>query len=178
MVTAEHVVSDESQVTIRYVDHNDEKQTVTGIVKGTDRLLDIAAIEVNMDLTPLRRGEDLHTLETAKPVMSVGYSSNPPTGFPSVRVGVATTAYRVQGKIGAFETDAQFDPGDSGGAVVNLQGEVVGVSQATRKGTASGSQRVQGQQIVLSISEVEKVWDQLKRGDRMNASEQYWWHSQ
>ena len=90
---------------------------------------------------------------------------------------MVTTAYNLDGgDLSAFETDATFDPGDSGGPVVGLDGRVLGVSQASRVTAGPNYYRVQGQQRALSISEVVEVWDRLKRGDRVNASSTvYWW---
>ena len=66
----------------------------------------------------------------------------------------------------AIETDASFDPGDSGGPILDLNGNVLGIAQATVLGT--GSQRIQGRQLAVGIREVEAVWEQLKRNERLN----------
>ncbi len=178
LLTAEHVVRGMSAVDIRYLDEDNNSNLVTGYVRGTDRYRDLAAIVVDIDLPGLPVASGVFTRQTAKPVMSLGYSSNPPTGFPNVRVGVVTTAYSLdEGELAAFETDATFDPGDSGGPVVGLDGRVMGMSQASRVTAGPNYYRVQGQQRALSISEVVEVWDRLKRGDILNASSTtYWWH--
>ena len=54
--------------------------------------------------------------------MSVGYSSGPEVGWPSVRVGALTTVAefpRLEG-LTAIETDAVFSPGDSGGPIFDI----------------------------------------------------------
>ena len=133
LLTAEHVVQGMSVVDIWFADADGSSESAKGYVRGTDRYRDLAAIEVDIDLASLSVASGVFTRQTAKPVMSLGYSSNPPTGFPNVRVGVVTTAYNIQGgTLSAFETDATFDPGDSGGPVVDLDGRVMGVSQASR----------------------------------------------
>ena len=177
LLTAEHVVRDLSEVDIRYADADNSPESATGYIRGTDSYRDLAAIEVDTDLSALTISSGVYTRQTAKPVMSLGFSSNPPAGFPNVRVGVVTTAYNLDGgDLSAFETDATFDPGDSGGPVVGLDGRVLGVSQASRVTAGPNYYRVQGQQRALSISEVVEVWDRLKRGDRVNASSTvYWW---
>ena len=177
LLTAEHVIRGVSVVNVQFVDVENNPQTVRGYVRGTDQYRDIAAIEVDLDLPALPVVSRVYTRQTAKPVMSLGYSSNPPTGFPSVRVGVVTTAYNIRGgTLSAFETDATFDPGDSGGPVVDLDGRVMGISQASQVSVGPNDYRTQGQQRALSISEVIEVWDQLKRGAHLNSSSNsYWW---
>ena len=177
LLTAEHVVRGMSVIDIRYAGADNNPGSAKGRVRGTDRYRDLAAIEVDIDLPALSVASGVFTRQTAKPVMSLGYSSNPPTGFPNVRVGVVTTAYKIQGgTLSAFETDATFDPGDSGGPVVDLDGRVMGISQASRVTAGPNYYRVQGQQRALSISEVIEVWDQLKGGAHLNASStSYWW---
>ena len=177
MLTAEHVIRGLSSVDIRYVDADNMPGSATGYIRGTDRYRDLAAIEVDTSLSALSLATGVFTRQTAKPVMSLGFSSNPPTGFPNVRVGVVTTAYNLDGgDLSAFETDATFDPGDSGGPVVGMDGRVLGVSQASRVTAGPNYYRVQGQQRALSISEVTEVWDRLKQDDTLNASSTaYWW---
>ena len=177
LLTAEHLVRGLSAVEVRYADADNSPQSATGYVRGTDRYRDLAAIEVEIDLPDLSVASGVYTRQTAKPVMSLGYSSNPPIGFPNVRVGVVTTAYTLDGgDLPAFETDATFDPGDSGGPVVGIDGRVMGVSQASRVTAGPNYYRVQGQQRALSISEIVEVWEQLKEGERLNASStSYWW---
>ena len=72
----------------------------------------------------------------------------------------------------AIETDASFDPGDSGGPILDLNGNVLGIAQATVLG--AGSQRIQGRQLAVGIREVEAVWEQLKRNERLNQGSDYW----
>ena len=177
LLTADHLVKGLSSVDIRYAGADNSPESATGYVRGTDGYRDLAAIEVDTSLPALSITTGVFTRQTAKPVMSLGFSSNPPVGFPNVRVGVVTTAYNLDGgDLSAFETDATFDPGDSGGPVVGLDGRVMGVSQASRVTAGPNYYRVQGQQRALSISEVVEVWDRLKQGDRVNASSTaYWW---
>ena len=65
--------------------------------------------------------------------MTVGYSSDPPIGWPSTRVGILTTVSELSwlDDLKAIKTDAAFDPGDSGGPIFDLNGNVLGIAQAT-----------------------------------------------
>ena len=180
LVTAAHVVAgNHAQVTVEYTDAQGSYKTASGFVRGRDHLRDIAAIEVDIDLPVLPAEDGIYTADTSKPVMSLGYSSDPPAGWPNVRAGVVTTSFLiVEHDLAVFEVDAQFDPGDSGGPVVDLEGHVVGVSQASKTRTTS-LQRIQGQQLVLNIREVQEIWSQLKGGAQINVfGPGYWWESQ
>ena len=108
--------------------------------------------------------------------LTVGYSSDPPIGCPSIRVGILTTVSELPWleNLKAIETDAAFDPGDSGGPILDLNGNVIGIAQATVIRT--GSQRIQGRQLAVGIREVEAVWEQLKRNERLNQGSDYWIH--
>ena len=172
ILTAEHVVTSLTQVTIHYVDENGDAKFQTGQVTGTDRLRDLAVIRLQIDLPALSiRGVTRE--DAAEPIMTVGYSSGD-VGFPSVRVGVITTMVEVVGvNIRGLETDSDVDPGDSGGPMFDLAGNVVAINQATTLTTSSG-QRVQGQQKSLLTSEAAEVWEQLKTGS-VNNGQEYWW---
>ena len=61
-----------------------------------------------------------------------------------------------------METDATFDLGNSGGPIVDLKGNVVGIVQASQQGTLSGS-AVRGRQTGVEIDGVKRVWVSMKR---------------
>lgn len=178
LVTVAHVVEHHRSVTVRYEDATGADRSVTASVMGTDQHRDLAAIRLpaHVQLTILGGRNRPSTWDSGMAVMSMGYSSNPPVGWPNIRVGALTTmaVYPWLDDLYAIETDATFDPGDSGGPIVDLDGNVIGVAQASRTATHSGGQRVQGRQSGVSIKEVQEVWAQLKRGERMNAQLSYW----
>ena len=182
IITADHVVEGREEVTVFYENRQGEEQSVPATVRGRDSLLDLAALQVTepADLPEgTARSRRIYTRDTGLEVMSLGYASNPPTGWPNVRVGILTTSglYTLppnDQQIAALESDAAFDPGDSGGPVLTREGRIIGMVQAGRARTWSG-QRVQGRQKALSIDMIEEVWDQLMAGQVLNSAQDYWW---
>ncbi len=146
-------------------------------VLGRDRLRDIAAIEFKeLDLPPITGRRDVEARDGGEPVFILGFSSDPPIGFPSTRSGILTTVSELDwlGDLKAIETDAAVDPGDSGGPILDIDGNVIGVAQATV--TRSGSTRIQGRQLAIGVREVEAVWERLKNNERLNQDSDYWIH--
>lgn len=143
IVTNAHVVSD---VEARYsvVLHDGTSYTVD--VLARDSALDIAILKIsepiNESLTFLSFG-DSNALKLGQTVVAIG---NALAEFQnSVSVGVVsglsrsiTASDEVTGKSERLEqviqTDAAINPGNSGGPLLNISGEVVGVSVATSRG--------------------------------------------
>lgn len=179
MLTAAHVVQGYSSVTVRYEHRNGTVLTAQAAVVGTDRHRDVAALRLpaSVDLPPLRGRYHAYTEDSGMAVMILGYSSNPPIGWPNIRIGAMTTlaVYSWLDGLTTLETDATFDPGDSGGPIIDLRGRVIGVAQASNSRTRTG-QRVQGRQMGVVISEVEAVWERLKAGEHMNPNLSYWFY--
>lgn len=176
LITAAHVVGTYRDATVRYQDSSGDEQSKKVRVIGTDRLRDIAALDINgIDLPAITKRRDVDANDGGEPIMTVGYSSDPEIGWPSIRIGALTTVSTLWWLefLKAIETDAAFDPGDSGGPIFDLQGNVIGIAQATAFRTGSG-QRIQGRQMAVGIQEVEDVWRQLKKGEKLNRNSDYW----
>ena len=62
-----------------------------------------------------------------------------------------------------FEMDAPVDPGDSGGPVLNLKGEVIGINRAVVVETVTG-QRVVGTFLAIAIDEVHDSLPDMRAG--------------
>lgn len=176
-MTAAHVVDTHNRMTVRYEDALGNEKTVTADVVGSDQLRDLVVLRLpDTDLQSIRGRADVYTASTGLPVMSVGYSSNPPIGWPNIRVGVLTTLYvrTDPDELVIVETDAAFDPGDSGGPIFDINGNVVGIAQASQFTTRFGGSRVQGRQMGVEIEEVQEVWAKMKQGNHLNANMEYW----
>ena len=131
IVTNEHVVGDATEVVIAFADG----QRVNGRVLAADAVVDVAVVRVQRrDLpVPEYRTELPRVGETAIVIGS-------PLGFlGSVTAGIisglgreipGSAAMGAQSLVDLIQTDAPISPGNSGGALVDAQGRIIGLSEA------------------------------------------------
>jgi serine protease Do len=127
VVTNNHVVADASSITVRLHDGRDFDARLV----GRDEMTEIALlrIDVSEDLTPLPWGES-DAVRVGEWVLAIG---NPFGIGNSVTAGIVSARPRAIGRpipIDVLQTDAALNVGNSGGPLVNRQGEVVGVNVA------------------------------------------------
>lgn len=137
ILTAAHVVGNETAVGVTFADGS----SVEGVVVGTHEPTDVAVVRVDpagRDLVPARlaAGEDVRVGQIAVAVGS-------PFGFDqTVTAGIISAIDRVLPSSSAsfVQTDAPINPGNSGGPLINLQGEVVGINDLifTESGSSAG----------------------------------------
>ncbi len=135
IVTNNHVIRGAEKVRIRL-----GNQTYDAVVKGADAATDLALLKIEPDqeLPYLALG-DSDNLRVGDWVMAIGS----PQGLTnSVTVGVVSAKERrinISRETSSFEnfiqTDAAINFGNSGGPLVNLQGEVVGINTAINWGS-------------------------------------------
>ena len=111
-----------AQVTL--VDGRQTPSTVVACDEGSD----LAVLHINMDgLTPIPRGDD-SSLRVGDVVFAIGYPRN--VG-QSVSQGIVSALRRgADGTIERIQTDAAINPGNSGGALINSNGELVGLNSS------------------------------------------------
>ena len=134
--------------------------TYTGKVLGTDPNTDLAVvkIEAEEDL-PVAVFGDSDSLMVGEPAIAIGN----PLGMEfrgSVTAGVISALNRSlemgERRFKLIQTDAAINPGNSGGALVNADGEVVGINSA--KIAASG---VEGIGFAIPINEAKPILEEL-----------------
>jgi serine protease Do len=131
IMTNNHVVEDAEKIEVTFSDGTEVKATVL----GTDKQSDIAVIKVdNTSYPPLPRG-DSSKLKVGELVMAVGS----PFGFSqSVTTGIISALERNAVGINDYEsfiqTDAPINRGNSGGPLVDMNGNVIGVNSAIVSG--------------------------------------------
>jgi 2-alkenal reductase len=167
IVTNNHVVEGADKVE---VDFPSGFKTY-GDVVGTDAHADLAVIKITapaQELTPLRLGDSDH-LNVGQIVVAIGnpfgLDSTMTTGIISA-LGRAMPSGTSDAAIGGsfstsdiIQTDAALNPGNSGGPLLNLDGEVIGVNQAIRTtaSTTSGEPVNSGIGFAISVNIVKRV---------------------
>lgn len=158
IVTNNHVVEKASEVKVTLND----KRTFTAKVIGTDPLTDVALIKIDAkDLPNIPFGES-DSLRLGEWVLAIGS----PYGLQStVTAGIISAKARnldvipSQFAIESFiQTDAAVNPGNSGGALVNTRGELVGINTVIKSPTGSFA----GYSFAVPTSIVKKVVVDLK----------------
>jgi Do/DeqQ family serine protease len=154
IVTNDHVIRDADEVVVALSD----KREYDAKVIGTDPTTDIALLKVDAkDLVSLKFG-DSDELRLGEWVLAIG---NPYNLTSTVTAGIVSAKARNFGLMRAQEfgieafiqTDAAVNPGNSGGALINTRGELVGINTAIASRTGAFS----GYSFAVPTSIVEKV---------------------
>ena len=139
IVTNNHVIDGADKLEVLLNDNSTYEATVI----GTDEPTDLALIKIDAKgLSPITFG-DSEAVKVGEWVLAVGN----PFGFNStVTAGIVSAKARSlggtnrNGNIGIesfIQTDAALNPGNSGGALVNLKGELIGINSAIYSNTGS-----------------------------------------
>jgi len=161
IVTNNHVVSGASngEVTVSLSDGT----TVKGTVMGTDEQSDLAVVKIDppKNIQPVAIG-DSDSLQVGEPAIAIGN----PLGLEfkgSVTSGVISALARTiddQGqRFPLIQTDAAINPGNSGGALVNTQGELVGINAMLYSQTGAYS----GYGFAIPTNIMTKVVEDIKK---------------
>ncbi|WP_299799953.1 trypsin-like peptidase domain-containing protein [uncultured Maribacter sp.] len=132
IVTNNHVINKATQLQVTL----NNNRTYNAELIGTDPNSDIALIkiEANEKLPYLAFGDSDHT-KIGEWVLAVG---NPFNLTSTVTAGIVSAKARNLGKNQSFiQTDAAVNPGNSGGALVNTNGDLVGINTAITSQTGS-----------------------------------------
>ena len=157
IVTNNHVVEGADEVEVTF--NNKVKKTATII--GTDPTTDLALIKVDASELPYLTFGDSDNVRIGEWVLAVG---NPFNLTSTVTAGIVSAKARNLSILGegteveAFiQTDAAVNPGNSGGALVNTKGELVGINAAIASHTGS----YEGYSFAIPSNIVRKVVDDL-----------------
>lgn len=169
IVTNNHVVDAADQVTVIL----NNKKSYPAKVVGKDPSTDLAVLKIsenNLPTIPYGNSDDV---KLGQWVLAVGY---PLTLETTVTAGIVSAKYRNiginQSKSGSnaiesfIQTDAAVNPGNSGGALVNSRGELVGINSAIASPTGSYA----GYSFAIPSNIVRKiVTDMIKYGNVQRA---------
>lgn len=164
IVTNNHVVADSDELEVVL----DDKRSYKAKVVATDPNTDIAVIKIKAENLPFIKFGNSDDLKVGQWVLAVG---NPFNLESTVTAGIISAKGRAIGILNKSEngnknanplesfiqTDAAVNPGNSGGALVNLSGELIGINTAIATETGSFT----GYSFAVPTSIVKKVTDDL-----------------
>jgi len=158
IVTNNHVIEEADEVDVTLND----KRTFAAEVVGRDPSTDIAVLKVKATGLPYIRFGNSDAIRLGEWVLAVGnpfnLTSTVTAGIVSAKgrsLGLLDNQYRIESFI---QTDAALNQGNSGGALVNVRGELIGISTAI----ISPSGAYAGNSFAVPASIVKKVYEDLK----------------
>jgi serine protease Do len=130
IVTNFHVVNGVDKVQVRLSD----RRVAEGVVVGSDALTDIALLKIDLDNLIAAEWGDSDKLEVGDLVWALGS----PYGLDrSLTFGIVSAKSRRSGSYISsspyqeyLQTDAAVNPGNSGGPLVNIEGQIIGINAA------------------------------------------------
>jgi serine protease Do len=124
ILTNAHVVADADEVTVRTTDRREYSAKVVGL----DRRTDVAVLKIEGKQLPVVKLGDPSKLRPGEWVLAIG---SPFTFENSVTAGIVSATGRAmpgEDLVPFIQTDVAVNPGNSGGPLFNLNGEVVGIN--------------------------------------------------
>ncbi|EJX10526.1 HtrA protein [gut metagenome] len=162
IVTNNHVVEGADEITVKL---NDDRE-LKGRVIGTDPSTDLALLKISGDDFPTIPVGNSDNLKVGEWVLAVG---NPFNLNSTVTAGIVSAKARSIGSVAAngqaaniqsfIQTDAAINQGNSGGALVNARGELVGINAMLYSPTGAYS----GYGFAIPTSIMTKVVSDLKQ---------------
>ena len=159
IVTNNHVVEGSNTLTVSFID----EESVEANVKGTDAAKDLAVIAVpldsikssTMDAIAVATLGDSTKLKVGEPAIAIGNA----LGYgQSVTTGIISATNReldtYDGEL--IQTDAAINPGNSGGALLNANGEVIGINSIK-----VATDTVEGTGYAIPISDASSIIQNL-----------------
>ena len=157
IVTNAHVVENAEEITVRFND----KRELTAKVIGADTRSDVAVIKVDATGLPTVKIGDMSKLRVGEWVIAIGS----PFGFANtVTAGIVSAKSRENlsgdqnlDAVPFIQTDVAVNPGNSGGPLLNMRGEVIGINSQIFSRTGSFA----GISFAIPIDYAFNVADQL-----------------
>lgn len=157
LLTNHHVVEGADEIYVTLTD----KREVKGRLIGSDRRTDVALVKIEGTGFPSLKIGDPMRLRVGEWVLAIGS----PFGLENtVTAGIVSAKGRDTGDYLPFiQTDVAVNPGNSGGPLINMRGEVVGINSQIYSRTGG----FMGISFAIPIDEAMRVADQLKASGRV-----------
>lgn len=166
IVTNNHVVEDTTALSVKFIDD----QSVTAYIKGTDSDADLAVVAVKIEdikedtLSQIKVATlgDSDKLSAGEGVIAIGnalgYGQSVTTGVISALNRKITVDNKTMTMI---QTDAAINGGNSGGALLNMNGEVIGINAAKYSSSSYSSSSIEGMGFSIPISSAKEIISEL-----------------
>jgi putative serine protease PepD len=161
ILTNAHVVEGATEVRVRFAGETEPR---TARVIAADPGNDLALLRIQATgLTPATFAQP-NTVRIGDEVVAIGYALDL-DGGPTVTTGIVSALSRTivteSGVLNRLiQTDAAISSGNSGGPLVNMRAEVVGINTAVARSDASSAANNVG--FAISVEEILRVVDQLR----------------
>ena len=154
LVTNDHVIHGADQIRVQLADG----RIATPTIVGTDPDTDLAVLRVDLDNLPVMQMGRSNVLRAGDVVLAIG---NPFGLSQTVTQGIVSATGR--GRLGVtdfedfIQTDAAINFGNSGGALINTEGELIGINTAVLAQTLG----TDGISFAIPVNMVRGVMDQI-----------------
>jgi serine protease Do len=160
VVTNAHVIDDSSNVTVELEDGHEFKAKVVGV----DKLSDIALLKIEANDLPAVALGDSDKLDVGQWVVAIGTPFGLDYTATQGTVSALSRSLPTDTYVPFIQTDAAVNPGNSGGPLFDLDGQVVGVNSQIY----SRSGGYMGVSFAIPINIVKNVTDQLKNNGQVS----------
>src|SRR5690606_22124528 len=157
VLTNAHVVDGADEVYVNLTDKREFKAKIVGVDKRTD----VAVVKIEAAKLPTVAIGDVGRLKVGEWVMAIGS----PFGLENtVTAGIVSAKARDTGEeIRFIQTDVAVNPGNSGGPLINMRGEVVGINSQI----LSRSGGFMGISLSIPIDDAIRVANQLRESGKV-----------
>jgi serine protease Do len=157
LLTNHHVVEGADEIYVTLTD----KREFKGRLIGSDRRTDVALVKIEAANLPMLKIGDPTRLRVGEWVVAIGS----PFGLDNtVTAGIVSAKGRDTGDYLPFiQTDVAVNPGNSGGPLLNMRGEVIGINSQIYSRTGG----FMGISFAIPIDEAMRVSDQLRASGRV-----------
>ena len=155
VLTNAHVVADADEVTVRLTDRREFKAKVL----GSDRTTDVAVLKIDAKDLPTVRIGNPDATRVGEWVVAIGTPYGLDNTVTSGIVSAKSRALPGDAAVPFIQTDAAVNPGNSGGPLFNLKGEVIGINSQIFSRTGG----FQGVAFAIPIDVAMNVKDQIQQ---------------
>lgn len=163
IITNKHVINDADQIIVALQDG----RVFEALLVGSDSLTDTAVLKINatggLPTIPINRKRTPHIGDV---VLAIGNPYNPARPSPGIISATGRIGLNPSGRQNFLQTDASINHGNSGGALVNSLGELMGINTLSFDKSNDG-ETPEGIGFAIPFQAATKIMDKLIRDGRV-----------